>query len=255
MRRPIPALLCALVAMALACGCETHNKLSPARADFLSAGIVTDPEQVSRLRYTDEDIADLLDAKITPKLPTKLAIAHLRQAYGSPELLMPATEQTDAWREALVDGTSITGLEPVTPLTLSDGQTDTLKGLRVAAARTGCELLLVTLRGSSSVTNYNGAAALYWTFVGLWLVPGNEYEHQTVVNAILVDTRTGFILATAQGDSHEKRIFAAAYQDIYVDQLSAKTPVQAMDKLRPRATEAVKRLVKRTQASRTARVR
>ena len=55
-------------------------------------------------------------------------------------------------------------------------------------------------------------------------MPGSVYEHQTVMQAILVDCRTGAILGTATGDSHLKENYAAAYEDITVGRLSQQGP-------------------------------
>ena len=103
-----------------------------------------------------------------------------------------------------------------------------MHSLRPAAARMGCELLLVYLQADSSVDNYNDAAALYWTLIGLWLVPGNVYEHRTVMQGVLMDCRTGMILGTVTGDCHREKAYAAAYQTIAVDQLSSETPAGAL---------------------------
>jgi rhombotail lipoprotein len=92
----------------------------------------------------------------------------------------------------------------------------------------GCELLLVYLQGDSSVDNYNDGAILYWTLVGLWLVPGNTYEHLCVMQAILVDCRTGAVLGTATGEGRLSRLHAAAYQDITRGQLQREAPRKAL---------------------------
>jgi rhombotail lipoprotein len=79
------------------------------------------------------------------------------------------------------------------------------------------------------VDNFNDAAVLYWTLIGIWLVPGNVFEHRTVVQGILLDTRTGAILGTATGDAHLKRLTPLAFVSIQRDKLSREAPAQAMD--------------------------
>jgi len=107
-----------------------------------------------------------------------------------------------------------------------------------------CELLLVYMRGDSSVENYNDAAVLYWTLVGLWLVPGHTLEHKTVMQAMLVDCRTGMILGTATGSAYEKRNCTAAAIDIHRAKLASAVPAAAMTDLHDGVRDLLRDVVK-----------
>jgi rhombotail lipoprotein len=216
-----------LLAAAVASGCASHYALSePAR--LARSGLINDPKQVSFLEktLTDGEIATMLDADVRAKLPTCLAIAAVQGGWGA-GLTEIGAEELGQWQKAVAEEPHITGVQPISPIVLGKDH-PSLHALRVAAARMNCELLLVCYRADTDVDNYNDAAALYWTFVGLWLVPGNVYEHRTVIQAILVDTRTGAILGTATGDKHLKGAYPAALGDIEKGKLAQEAPKAAL---------------------------
>jgi hypothetical protein len=216
--------------------------------------VINDPNQAARLEaaMTDDDIAALLDAEIHAKLPTAVAVAKIRSQCSG---YQPGLETIDAtelqgWETATGKAGNITGVLPVTHLS-HPGSDATLHSLRTAAARMGCELLLVYLEADSSVDNYNGAAVLYWTLLGLWLAPGNTYEHQTVMQAVLVDCRTGAILGTATGDCHIKRHYIAAYKDIVTADVNKETPRRALNDLQEGSVGMFQGVVRKALASKT----
>lgn len=215
-----------MLATAIFQGCASNCTMAPARK-WGEMGLTKDPEQISQLEksMTDKDIARMLDVKVSSKLPTTLAVAKLACGY-QPYLDTIDAEELKRWSETIRPLPEIRGICPLT--TVAHPQEEpTLHSLRTAAARMNCELLLVYLQQDNTVDNYNDAAALYWTFVGLWVVPGNVYEHRTVMQAALIDCRTGMILGTATGDCHKKQTCAAAYKGIYRDKFSVESPTEA----------------------------
>ncbi|HUT01076.1 MAG TPA: hypothetical protein VM031_01375 [Phycisphaerae bacterium] len=234
-------------------GCAGHHALVEPKADLLRAGVVNDPKQVSRLEraMTDRDIGNLLDVNVRAKLPTSLAIAKLRSHCSG---YQPYLEKIDAvelgaWEKAVEDQALIRGVQPVSALSHAS-EKPTLHSLRVAAARTGCELLLVYLQSDSTVSNLNDAAVLYWTILGLWTVPGSVLEHKTVMQAILVDSRTGAILGTATGDAHTKRAYPAAFEDQRRAALAKAVPAAALADLGTGCRRLVKQVVETAVAKR-----
>lgn len=220
-----------LVLLAALAGCSTHHPLALVAADLRKSGVITDPKQVSQLEraLTDSDIANLLDAGVRAKLPTAVAVARLEAAgAGSrPDLATIDAEELAGWTKAVQQQRLITGVHPISPLVHKEAR-PTLHSLRVAAAKMNCELLLVYLQADSSVDNYNDAAALYWTLLGLWLVPGNVCEHRTVMQAVLADCRTGMILGTATGDAHQQRAYPLAFQDTRQRSLAKQAATEAL---------------------------
>ena len=225
------AILIVTVLAAAVGGCASHCPLGEPVASMLRAGLVNDPAQVSRLEkaMTDKDIADMLDVDVRAKLPTAVAVAKVRSRCSGyqPELVGLDAEELNAWEEAFKGQDLLTGVQPVSNLALG-GAEPTLHSLRAAAARMNCELLLVYLQADSTVDNFNDAAVLYWTILGLWTVPGSVLEHKTVMQAILVDCRTGMILGTATGDCHLKKVYPAAFEDVRRAELSKQAPRKAL---------------------------
>ncbi len=225
-------------------GCATCHELA-APMTLAGSGLINDPAQVSRLEkaMTDEDIADLLDVDVRAKLPTAVAIARLASACSGyqPALATIDAEELTGWEKAVAGREHVRGVHPVTPLSHGGG-TPSLHSLRVAAAKLNCELLLVYLQSDRAVDNFNEAAVLYWTVLGLWLVPGSVCEHRTVMQAVLLDCRTGMILGTATGDCHLKKAYPAAFQDVQEGRLSRKAPAEALADLQ----KGFERLLART---------
>jgi rhombotail lipoprotein len=232
-----------LLAAAAASGCASHWAMGePAR--LARSGLINDPKQVSFLEktLTDGKIAMMLDADVRAKLPTCVAIAAVPACGAWWDLADIGAEELTQWQKAVMGEPLITGVQPISPLVLGGGR-PSLHDLRAAAARMNCELLLVCYRADTDVDNYNDAAALYWTFVGLWLVPGNVYEHRTVVQAILVDTRTGAILGTATGDKHMKGAYPAALGEIERGKLAQETPKAALADLQKACPQMFRHVV------------
>jgi len=250
MKRLLPLL--ALVV--LVCGCATSQAMREPRS-ILQSGLVDDPKEASRLakKLTDKDIAALLDADIRAKVPTKLAVAGISEWYGwndcDPRHVATGAEELQRW-EALADGVPhIEGVMPVTSLSTGRAHPK-VHDLRTAAANMGCELLLVYYMTDSAVDNYTDAAVLYWTFVGLWVAPGNMYEHRTVVQAIVVDCRTGVILGTATGDSHLKAACPASYGRLQEEKLAEGARKKAMDDLLKGCKPLLKAIVSKAEQPR-----
>jgi len=243
----------ALVLLAALTGCESHHALVEPVADMLGSGLVNDPKQVSRLEraMTDKDIANLLDVDVRAKLPASVAVAKLRSHCSGyqPYLTRLDAEELLAWEKAVEDQALIRGVHPISALSHA-GDRPTLHSLRVAAGRMHCELLLVYLQSDSTVDNFNDAAVLYWTILGLWTVPGNVMEHKTVMQAIVVDSRTGAILGTATGDAHLERIYPAAFEDQRRAELAKAAPGEALADLQTGVRRLVKQVVETAAAKR-----
>jgi rhombotail lipoprotein len=214
-------------------GCQAHCcEMAPINSKP-AHGLVDDAKQVSQLEkaITDGDIARLLDVDIRAKLPTPLAIARVQACYGG----YVSTDEIDAdelkaWDAVARNYREITGVTPVARVALGGGLHDriTLHSLREQAARAHCELLLVYVQADRSTDNFNDASVLYWSIIGLWVVPGDHLEHRTVMQALLLDCRTGMILGTATGDSHERTDVPAAFADNHKTMLETTAHAKAL---------------------------
>lgn len=244
MKTPMPLLLILLTTA----GCASHSPLPAIDRPLAKSGLVGDPAKLSQIEnsLTDKDIARLLDADIRAKLPTALAVAKMQSHCSGyqPYLANITAEELIAWRKTTESIPQITGVVPVTPMTTQSEGTN-MYHLREAAAKTGCELLLIYMQTDGSVDNYNDAAVLYWSILGLWIVPGNELERRTVMQAILVDCRTGTILGTATGDCHRKRSYPAAFKEQRAAELDREVPAGAFADLQKGVGQVVAQVTAR----------
>ena len=252
MRRLLPLLALAVIVS----GCATSQAMREPRS-ILQSGLVEDPKEAGRLekKLTDKDIAALLDADIRAKVPTNLAIAGISEWCGwnyyeqRCGVIVPGAEELLRWK-TLVEGVPHIGdVMPVTALS-TGVRHPKVYDLRTAAANMGCELLLVYYVTDCALDNYTDAAALYWTFVGLWVAPGNMYEHRTVIQSIVVDCRTGVILGTATGDGHLKAACPAAYGKLQQDKLAEGARKKAMDDLLKGCKPLLKAIVSKAEQPR-----
>lgn len=254
---------CTIVLMsALLGGCGTHHAMAPmappaaalARAAFLGS---TDPAELEQA-LTDRNIATRLNADVRAKLPTSLAVAKLSVGYAYAQVEAIDTEELKGWEKAVAAQALLTGVQPLSSLAVPQVRTrrheyrpgTTLHGLRAAAATQKCELLLVYVRADSEVENLNDAAILYWTVLGLFVVPGTELEHKTVMQAILVDTRTGTILGTATGDSHLKKTTSAVMTGIEQGKMEKQAPEESLKDLQEASRKLLSDVVGAARASR-----
>ena len=213
-------------------GCASHASLA-SPAEMMAAGELLADGQ---LTAADAEIARLLGATIRMKLPTTLAVAKLDRSFGGTAGLESISgEELTQWADLVAEHKAIDGVQPIPDMLIANDahrRAPLLGALRLAAARMRSEMLLVYVRADSSVNNYNRAAALYWTFVGLWIVPGNVVEHRTVMQGLLVHTRSGAVLATVTGSRDLKRYSPAAFASIAKDALRDQAPKEAFTDLR-----------------------
>ncbi len=237
-----------LVLVLVLAGCETHHSMSRFPSNPMASAMAECPEQA----FTDRDIATRLDARVRAKLPTNLAIAKLGTNYSGPYVETIGAEELHSWEKVVADEPLITGVQPIVPVAISLSEKDkriSLKSLREAAGTQNCELLLVYLQDDRDLENLNGASILYWTIVGLWVVPGTDLEHRTVCQAVLVDSRTGAVLGTATGEDEHRRTTPAAWTSVGEEKIVKQTTEKSLKDLQTGCRRLIAEVV---LASRTA---
>ncbi|MCY2932306.1 MAG: hypothetical protein NTV86_22995 [Planctomycetota bacterium] len=242
--RTITTLTAMLALAGALVGCQACSEMPAITANLAKAGLAHGPDQRRQLekKLTDQDISDLLDVRVQAKLPTSLAVAKVGCDYSGaqPHLADFEPGEFDAWEKALRGVPKIRGVQPVTPLAIGTGtRTPSLYELRTAAARLNCELLLVYLQADASGDTANDAAALYWTIIGLWTAPGDTLEHRTLMQAVVLDCRTGMILGTAVGDKQIKKDCPAAFVSKQHTELAKQATAEALAQLQQSATRAM----------------
>jgi hypothetical protein len=183
--------------------------------------------------------------------PSVLAVAKVRLPeapyYGDRDESNPSLEilrggEADGWRGMTgpVAGGGQTLLEQVqmvSPLIVNKPMT--LKSLRDAAALLHAPMLLVYLQDDNHSEGYNDAAMAYWTIVGVFVVPGNTVGHYTTCQGVLVDTRSGFILATAEGEARREENVLPGALEIARDRVRREAQAEAVTALQKHVRETV----------------
>ncbi len=227
-------------------------------------GVVRPTPQLSVLspeleNLTDAAIDIYLKAQVRPAFPTTMAIARIASPYAAsgpwygdqtPELDPVRGDEADGWRrmEALKDAEGRSLIEQVQFLNkLLISEKMTLKTLRDGAALLHAPLLLVYLQVDRAAEGQNEAAMAYWSIVGLFTVPGNTVGHHTVCQGIILDTRSGFVLATVEGESkHEERVLPGAVE-IARNRTAVEAQAEATRKLQTNSSETLRQLAAMSQ--------
>jgi hypothetical protein len=231
-------LLLALAAgLCLTVGCASYSAVvKPA----VSLSVLS-PELKN---LTDAKIDTYLKAHVQPTFPTVLAVAkvntHSNDGYYEPhsrqngDLAILRGEESDGWQKMKdlrgKDGGPLVSQVHLVSSLLVEGPPN-LKALRDAAALVHAPLLLVYLQADDARQGYNDAAIAYWSIVGLFTIPGNTVGRYSVCQAVLLDTQSGFILATAQGESKREENVLPGAVDIARDRLRKTIPDQAVARL------------------------
>ena len=155
---------------------------------------------------SDEKIELYLRSNVKPSFPAVLAIAKIEPTWGYRDkggytFSTIKGEEAAGWKQLTSNKFNsprelISQVHFISPIFTDDRLT--LKALRDAAALVHAPILLVYLQTENSSSGYNGAAMAYWSFVGLFCVPGNTVGHYSVCQSALIDTQTGFILVLRQ---------------------------------------------------------
>jgi len=211
------------------CGCQSYKEVvrPVTRMSVLSPDLEN---------LTEAKIESYLKANVKPSWPTTLAVGKLSMNYsGEPNGLDAIHgDEAEGWR-TMTDIKDASGRQMIEQVhflsTMLVGKEVTLKNLRDAAALVHAPLLLVYLQADDHREGYNSAGMAYWTIVGLFTVPGNTVGQFSVCQAILVDTRTGLVLATIQGESKREENVLYGAVNIARDRIETQTQKEAANQL------------------------
>ena len=235
--------------------------LSPHLAGCASYKSVVKPvPQLSVLSAELENLTDVavetyLKADVHPVFPSVLAVAkvrlpkalHYRYGQEQTSLEILRGDEAQGWRRMtgpLAGGgkTLLEQVQLVSPLIVT--KPTTLKRLRDSAALVHAPLLLVYLQDDNHSGGYNDGAMAYWTIVGLFVVPGNTVGHYTTCQGVLVDTRSGFILATAEGEAKREENVLPGAVNIARDRVRRQAQAEAVADLQSNFRETLSGLAR-----------
>ena len=145
--------------------------------------------------FDDEDVLKIEQLRPQIQFPIRLAVvppARVSPRYwqegsakGEHEELMALGDQLK--KDGIVSSFT------VIPQILLQGSDQSLKAIRLAAARMGADAVLI-LRSVTDVDSYvNPLSVLNVTIVGLWVVPGHHTEALTMVEGMVIDNRNQFL--------------------------------------------------------------
>jgi rhombotail lipoprotein len=159
---------------------------------------------------TDKEIQAVFDLKPQLPVPFKLGVYlapggnNWRRTYWSNEEVNALL----AYGDQLKDAGIVSDVRLVSDFTVEVRKSgnfygysgSSLKDLRLAAARHGVDALLI-VNSASTVDRYNNPAALlYWTIVGLYVVPGTHSDALVMMSGSLWDVRNEFLYATEEAE-------------------------------------------------------
>lgn len=168
---------------------------------------------------TDQEIQAVLDLKPQLPAPFKLGV-YLSSGGNYSRRWYWTNEEKDAllaYGEELKKAGMISDIRLVSDFTvevrkstfMSGYSGGSLKDIRLAAARYGVDALLI-VNSVSAVDRYNNfAALLYWTIVGLYLVPGTHSDALVMINGSLWDVRNEYLYATEEAEAVARTLGSA----------------------------------------------
>jgi hypothetical protein len=118
-------------------------------------------------------------------------------------------------------------------LMLEDPKTNPslLARARAAAARQGVDAVLVTRSVSSIGSRLSPLVILDFTIVTGFLLPSHTVECHTVMEAVLVDTRNGYVYLVGRGEGEKVRSSALFLMEEKVDGLAEQSHLAALEDL------------------------
>ncbi len=155
---------------------------------------------------TDRDIAATMAVQASLPSPYRLALYFAHKDFPSLSLLQRVdwlSVDADLVQRALKSAEEEGILKQTFLLANSTVQGNTLRDIRMAAARYNADAILV-IDGASAVERYNnGHAAWYATGIGTYFAHGTESHALFMVEGTLWDVRTGALYGTqtAEGET------------------------------------------------------
>ena len=184
----------------LGCGAAPHAAQAPSMQEVAAPAAPMPAPIASSLFAKDSsgslgenDLQKILEAPLDLELPARVGVVPLAapfDAQGNVTIATRATASRDLAR-SLVGNPYFSHVSDVsTELPNSGG----IEGLRVIAARYRMRYLLLYTERFQDDTHLNGWAWLYPTIIGMFAAPGVTVRSTGLLQADLLDVRTGTIL-------------------------------------------------------------
>lgn len=178
-----------------------------------SANYVTPGSGVSVMEIADENIKELFEREPANSFPARLAVARIQdqgyvskttEGYGSGRYSIITTRdiETDDDFKILQELPFVTAVAPITRI-LAPPNANTIKDLRVPAARLKADMLLVY--SVDTTFNIEGTSLGPLSLISLGFIPNKKAFVTSTVSGALIDVRTGYIYGTAEATKKEQQ--------------------------------------------------
>ena len=199
MKTRLSLFLSALPLLSLLTACSASS--APMKAAEPQAAGMAAPAVLDRSLFTrdssgalgENDLQRVLSTPIDLQFPARVGVVPLAQAFDPHGPVSIGTRSVAARDLA----TSLSGgphYSHVSDVSTELPNTGGIEGLRLIAARYRLRYLLLYSERFQDSTHLNGWAWLYPTVVGMFVAPGVTVESSGLVQADLLDVRTGTIL-------------------------------------------------------------
>lgn len=118
----------------------------------------------------------------------------------------------------------------------------------------GVDVIALVSYDQLSQSQFNNASLLYWTIVGMYIIPGNENTIQTFVDTAVFDVRSRQLLFRAPGISKLKNISTAIDVDRVISKKSQQGFNLAFDDMIVNLDDELLRFKEQVKEGKTARV-
>jgi len=205
------------------------------------ASYVTPGGSVSINEITDTDIQTMMARQPTAHFPARIAVARIQSSgyrsgsqssygYGRYSFI-PTREiiqEADFNRLAALDG--LVGIAPINQFFLPE-RLDSIKSLRIAAARLKADILLLYTFQTSFQVGKQQFAPL--NVISLGFLNNKKVSVTTTVTSAFFDVRTEYLYAVTEATHTETSHASVWNYDKVVDALRLKTERQSFTKLMP----------------------
>lgn len=190
----------------------------------------------------ESDLQHVLSTPIDLQFPARIGVVPLAQAFdpkGEVSIGIRSVAARDL-ATALIGGPHYSHVSDVSTELPNTGG---IEGLRLIAARYRLRYLLLYSERFEDSTHLNGWAWLYPTVIGMFVAPGVTVESSGLVQADLLDVRTGTILFSVVEPMrvHEKEWMIGAGRSH--KELQGEAAAAAAKRLARRVTEQTQALV------------
>jgi len=197
----------------------------------------------------EAELARILDAPLEVKLPARVGVAALGQAFqpGAPARLDSGLVAARSLTETLEGSTLVTvASEMATEIPTGGG----VEGLRELAARYRAPYLLLYSERFEDLTYANGFAALWPTIVGGLFTPSQTLKGTGVLSVSMLDVRSGTVLFTVRQGVAFEQMHLPIHARMAWHALQRKAADQAAKALAERVLDKFQRVAKAAEAER-----